>query len=495
MLLKYIKTLFLFILICNSTLVVSQSVSGKVISKSNEAIPYATIQIGENHGVISNEEGSFSIDTQGFSEKDSVTISCLGFEKLSFILENFKSKEYILNDKINELSEVLITNKNLSVDSILYFVNANLHKNYKNHLNELKIFSRKTEFINGKSANFEIKKSTGFKRKQLKLFNDDFDKLETSLLNNKSKQYTEFVGDLKILDDTNAKLKVEKAIQLRDEKNNQSMESIADRGQEIVLKHLDKDKIYTVKSGLFKVSDSASLNKEEIKKSQDTIKTLKLAKKATFRQLNKSSFIHPDTKLDFVTSTNKYNYTIKDITYLNNEMIYIIDFSSKRSSALYSGTMYVANDNFAVIRADYSFHKNRVGDKFNLKLLLGVKYVEKNQKGIVVYKKDDDGYYYPSYLNEQIDRYFYVNRPVKFIENSNRSNKVAFNFEIEGTYKEKNELLILSREEIDNTLFNNYTEFDKIEYETPKVYDPSIWSDYNVLEPLNEMKNFKVDNQ
>ena len=192
--LKYIKTLFLFIFICNSTLVVSQTVSGKVISKSNKAIPYATVQVGEQYGVISNEEGSFSIDTDGFNKKDSVTISCLGYEKLSFTLENFNSKDYVLNDKINELSEVLITNKSLSVDSILYYVKSNLNKNYRFHLNEFKLFSRKTEYIVRDNADFEIKKSTGFKKKQLELINADFDKLETSLLSNNSKQYTDFVA-------------------------------------------------------------------------------------------------------------------------------------------------------------------------------------------------------------------------------------------------------------------------------------------------------------
>lgn len=473
----------------------AQTISGTITSNTKETVPFATIQIGNEYGVISNEEGNFSIDTKGFKETDSVTISCLGYEKNAFLLKDFTSKEYVLSEKINELSEVFLNHTALSVDSIMYYVKRNVKNNYRLDLTEFKIFSRKTDYIIGDNADFEIKKSTGFKRKQLQAFNDDFDKLETSLVNNKSKQYTDFVGALKVLNNEKAKLEVEKAITLRDEKNHQSMESLAERGQEMVMKHLDKDKMYTVKSGFFKVTDSATLNKEEIKKRQDTVNTLRHAKNESFNLISNSNFANPDASLDFVKNTNKYKYTLKDVTFLDSEMVYIIDFKPKRSSALYTGTMYVSNESFAVIRADYTFYENRVGDKLNLRLLFGIKYIEKNQKGIVVYKKATDNYYYPSYINKQIDRYFYVNRPIKFIENDNSRNKVAFNFKIEGTFKGKSELLILSKKEIQASDYNSFTEKTKIDFENPKTYDANIWADYNVLEPLNDMKNFKVETE
>ncbi len=473
----------------------AQTVSGKVISTNNEEIPFATIQIGSNYGVISNEEGNFSIDTKGFTETDSVSISCLGFEKNEMLLKDFTSKEYVLNEKINELSEVVLNHESLSVDSIMIYVNKNLKNNYKLELDEYKIFSRKTEYVIGDNADFEIKKSSNFKRKQLEAFNNDFDKLERSLLKNKSKQYTDFIGYLKILNKEKAKLEVEKAVSLLDERNDQSIESISDRGQEIVMKHLDKDKFYTIKSGLFKVGDSISMNREDRQKKQDTVNTLRLAKNETFKLIKNSSFINDKSQLDFVTNTSNYEYEIKDVTFLGNEMVYIISFKPSRSAALYTGTLYISNDTFAVIRTDYSFYKGRVGEKLNLKLLLGIKYVEKNQKGIVVYKKDADNYYYPSYINNQTDRYFYINRPIKFIEMDNSRNKVAFNFKMEGTFKGKSELLILSRGDLSASDYESFTEETRIEYEKRKSFDASIWSDYNVIEPLNEMKNFKVETE
>ena len=470
----------------------AQNISGKVVDSKNNPVPYATLQIGESYGVITNEEGGFTIDTKGFNAQDSVQISCLGYERQAFVLNQFSAKEYTLNAHVNELSEVFLSNKSMGVDSIMYYVRKNLSKNYKFDANEFNIFSRKTEYILGKNADFEIDKSTGFKKRQLELFNKDFDKLETSLVNNSSKQYTDFIGKLKVLNETDVKLDVEKAIRLLDERNNQSFESLLEKGNDIVLKHLDKDKLYTVKSGFFKISDSVSLDNREDKMA-DTINSLGHVKEVSFNMIKNYSYVSSSSKLDFIISDKKYKYELEDVTFLNDEMVYRITFKPKRSSAKYEGTIYVSDESFAVLRADYSFYKNRVGEKLNLRLLFGIKYIEKNQKGVVVYNKDEDGFYYPSYITEQIDRYFFVNRPIKFIDNSNSRNKVAFTFKIEGTFKEKSELLVRSRTDLSAADYSAYIELKKIDYITPKVYDASLWSDYNVLEPLNDMKTFKVE--
>jgi hypothetical protein len=487
MLKKYLTILFIFGYIYFGF---AQQISGKVLTISNEPIPFATVQIGTNYGVITNEEGSFSIETEGFKASDSVYISCLGFEKQGLQLHEFASKEYKLNELVNELHEVYLTNKPLSIDSIMYYVNRNLKSNYKNDLVSYDIFSRRTEYIVGKDADFEIDKSSGFKKKQLEAFNKDFDDLEKSLLNNKAKQYTEFVGKLDIKDVENSKLEIDKAIRLLDERNDQSVEKLAEKGQELILKHLDKDKVYTVKSGLFKVSDSVSLNENENKKMEDTINSLKFIRNMVQKMVNNHGF-SSKTILNFITDTKKYEYELKDITFIGSEMVYVIKYAPRRSSADFEGTFYVSHETFAILKADYKFAKGRIGEKLNLKLLLGVKYIEQNKKGFVIYKKNKDGYYYPNYMTDQLDRYFYVDRPIKFKDN-NSSEKVSFNFKVEGVFKEKNEILIMGEKDITTSEYNGIKEKRKIDYETLKAFNPEYWKDYNVLEPLKEMKEFKV---
>jgi hypothetical protein len=468
----------------------AQQVSGKVLTIANEPIPYATIQIGENYGVITNEEGSFSIETEGFKASDSVHISCLGYEKKGMQLQEFSSKVYKLSEQVNELYEVYLTNKPLTIDSIMYYVNRNLKRNYKSNLIAYDIFSRRTEYIIGKDVDFEIDKSSGFKKKQLQAFNNDFDDLEASLLNNKSKQYTEFVGNLLIKDQEESKLEVKKAIRLLDERNNQSVEKLTEKAKDLVLKHLDEDKVYTVKSGLFTMSDSVSL-KEDNSKMEDTLNSLKFIRKMVHTMVENHGF-SSKTILNFITDTRKYEYEIKDITFIGSEMVYVIAYAPRRSSADFEGVFYVSNETFAILKADYKFAKGRIGEKLNLKLLLGVKYIEQNKKGSVIYKKHSDGYYYPNYMTDQLDRYFYVDRPIKFKDN-NSSEKVSFDFKVEGVFKEKNEILIMSEKDITASEYNATKEERKIDYETLNAFNPDYWKDYNVLEPLKEMKEFKVE--
>lgn len=487
---KAFSTLLLLGLFLLSHSGFAQTVKGKVLNTKNEPIPFATIQIGEDYGVISNDEGDFSIATSKFEPTDSVTISCLGYEKYGLELRDFSSRNYTLEDGVNELSEVYITDRDLGIDSIMHYVNANLKKNYKTDLLSYKFFGRRTEYIDGKTADFEIEKSSNFKKRQLEDFNRDFDALEKSLLNNQSKQYTDVVSTLYILNKDKAKLQVEKGVRLLDEKNDQSLEKLAEKGNDIVFKHLDKDKVYTVKSGLFKISDSVSFNNRSDKMG-DSINSVKNVRNATFGIFKKNSLITDEPDLDFVTNINKYDYELVDLTYLNNEIVYIINFEPKRKSAKYTGTMYISNETFAMLRADYKFYENRIGDKFNLRLLLGIKYVERNRTGSVSYKKNND-YYYPYYITEKVDRYFYINRPIKFKDNANRRNKVAFDFKVEGTFKERSEILVLEVNDLTPAAYNQAIESKTIDYKNIKQYDPSIWSEYNILEPLQEMKDFKV---
>lgn len=483
---KYVLLLLAFGFISSA---IAQQVSGKILTKSNEPIPFAAVVIGESHGVITNEEGSFSIETKGFKPTDSVYISCLGFEKLELQLQDFSSKAYKLDEQVNELHEVYLTNKPLTIDSIMYYVNRNLKRNYKTDLVSFDIFTRRTEYIVGKDADFKIDKSSGFKKKQLEAFNQDLDELSSSLLKNKSKQYTELVGNLRIKDEENSKLEVTKAIRLLDERNDQSVEKLTEKAKDIVLKHLDKDKVYTVKSGWFKMSDSVSL-KEDKSKMEDTINSLKFIRNMIHKTVNDHAF-SSKTILNFITDTKKYKYEIKDITFIGTEMVYVIEYEPKRGSADFEGTFYVSNETFAILKADYKFAKGRQGQKLNLKFLLGVKYIEQNKRGSVIYKKYEDNHYYPNYIIDELDRYFYVDRPLKFKDNDSRD-KVSFDFKIEGVFKEKNEVLIMDEENITTSEYNTYTEKRKIDYETLKAFDPNYWKDYNVLEPLKEMKEFKV---
>ena len=126
-----------------------------------------------------------------------------------------------------------------------------------------------------------------------------------------------------------------------------------------------------------------------------------------------------------------------------------------------------------------------------MKLLLGVKYVENLRTGKIIFNKNAQGTYNLKYAYNDAGSYVYVHRPIKFIENSREGNKVAFDILLEGNINEKQEILVIDAKPLDNAVFNAYKQSKLVKYQELKSYDPSIWKESNVLEPVSEMKQFK----
>ncbi len=104
---KYLLTLF-FILSVFSTLFAQTKVSGTVVDKSNQPVPFANIVLkGSNVGVMSNEDGRFYIESP--NTYNAVIVTSVGFSDREVPLENAVNYNFkvVLND-VEELKEVVI---------------------------------------------------------------------------------------------------------------------------------------------------------------------------------------------------------------------------------------------------------------------------------------------------------------------------------------------------------------------------------------------------
>jgi len=99
----------------------AQTISAKVIDKkTNQPIPYATIQLGENQGVVTNEEGSFSITLDKVRTKiDSIYISSMGYAAVGVSVQSITDSIIYIEPEAIELKSVFISNKNLDIDDII----------------------------------------------------------------------------------------------------------------------------------------------------------------------------------------------------------------------------------------------------------------------------------------------------------------------------------------------------------------------------------------
>jgi len=95
----------------------SQIYSGQLINKeSGQPIPYVNIGIiGKNIGTVSDGEGCFKLELNSIFDKDTLGISCIGYDNGKYLISNFKDNigttdqvKIELSPKIYQLDEVII---------------------------------------------------------------------------------------------------------------------------------------------------------------------------------------------------------------------------------------------------------------------------------------------------------------------------------------------------------------------------------------------------
>lgn len=477
----------------------SQQIKGQIVdSKTNEPIAFATVQYNENNGVVSNMEGFFNILSDGLNPESILSVSFMGYETQRLTLKSLKTQNHLikLTEAVNQLNTVYLSNKVISADNIMVRVTKNLDSNYRFSDMQHTLFTRQTTYFKANNLKVNIEKSSGFSKKQLEGSNKQFDELTQRIVANPPTQiFTDVLFDLYLKSDYKGKIEVKKATKLEDLKNSLTLETIQSKVSDIVLQHLDTTQTYRVKSGWFKVEDSLSFKKNKEAENTSSDNSLETIKSNNINSI-KEHLYDNESLLDFVLDTNIYDYHLTNVTTMDDQLVYIIDFKPRKNKAKFQGTLFIADEDYAILKLNYRYAEGKIGKKLNLKLLLGVKYIEKVNQGTVIYKKNpESNNYYPYYINHESGQYVYAHRPFKFIENSSSiKNKVAFDVTIEGTIVEKQELMSLNYKPFDNTSFNAITEAKKVEYVDLKEYDPSIWMAYSIMEPLEELKKFKAKN-
>lgn len=484
---------FLLLYFCFSTLQLlsAQNISVQIIEQHTKTpIPFATIKTGENSGTISNEEGFFTLPTNDYQK---IIISSMGFESKTLSLDDIKALNYVvtLNAAINQLDDVYLSNKKPNVDSIIARVKRHTKQNYSTKLRAYQIFRRTTDYMDFEHLDFEIDKATHVKKQQLEKVNNDLQAMTTAIMNSKTVHFTDFKGAFYVKNDS-TKLTVSKATRLLDHDKNFSIDYVQERAQHILLSYLDTTKTYKVKTGIFKIEDSLALG-DEMKKEQEASDketfNIKDLKNATKRHLKYAQF-YDNSFLMNLLDTRLYDYVLEDVTFYNQQLTYVIRYQPRRGKAKYSGKLFVTDGDYAIAKVDYSYFENRHGSKMNLKFLLGVKYEENLNSGLLLYEKQSDSTYQPKYIKHESGSYFYVSRDLTLIENSKDRYKLSTDFTIEGQTLSKEEVLVTSSKNISLNDYDAITQEKKVPYQTLKQFDSTIWGDEETLEPLQEMKAF-----
>jgi len=488
------KKIIGFILCITSiNLVFCQNFSAKIINSSTqEPVSFATVQTGKYSGVISNEEGVFNLGISNDSIQN-IYVSCIGYQATTISIQNIVKNNYMifLDEVVNELETVYLVTNRPKVDSIIARVKRNIYQNYKANLTNHDIFYRETSYMDFQNLDFEIEKASHVKKLQLINANKNLNDLTKKIIQSKTTHFTEFIGNLAFKDSSSSKLNIEKANRIINTEKDFSIEQVQKQAQNIVLKYLDSTKTYKLKTGLIKIEDSLSLQ-EDVHVQNDMVREFELNDlKEKTQNIIKYSQFYDNSFITNILDENLYNYVLKGITVYEDELIYIINYIPKKSKSKYTGTLYVSDESYALLKLDFQYAEGKRGKKLNLKLLLGIKYIENLHNGTIIYEKSETNIYRPRYIKYENGNYFYVNRPLKFIENSSQKNKTLFNFMVEGHIRSREELLFNLNEDISLKAYNAIVEPENVPYQLQKRYDSKIWKNKEVLAPSEELKRYQ----
>ncbi|AXT57435.1 carboxypeptidase-like regulatory domain-containing protein [Aquimarina sp. AD1] len=475
----------------------AQTISSTIIDKkTNEPIPYATIQLSEHKGIITNEEGKFSITLdEQLKQIDSIYISSMGYQKVGIALNTITDSIIYIEPKAIELSGVFISNKNLSIDEIIDNVKENVGQNYSKDLSHKKLFYRQSDFSDLNKMNIKFKKST------IKEFNKKFIDSVISIIPRKSAYYTEALCDLYGNFDKQ-KLNIIKGAELYDKSNDGSMEALSEKLEDILKKNVKPNSYLKIKSGwilgtkvqmdsIFDANEEAAEVKNEVEKPNKNQENYFLNyRKSSLKNLLSSMFFQEDSKLNFIDKSGRYKFELIDYTTIDDSSVYIINFEPKRG-ADFKGTIYVNTQDFAVMRVDYENVKNL--KNFGL---LGISFHDTMYKGKTIFTKGADGKYSVRYIEKTRGNVFGIDRPLKIIEKNKfvkgkrKQNELSLGLDIGAGEISKYEVVVFDSQPITESEYESSKENKSIKPQYLSKYDPEFWKGYNIIEPNTAIKQF-----
>ena len=485
------KSFFFLLTLFFSQILFSQSLESVVYDKENEIpVIFASVYTTQETGVITNGEGAFKINIDNLSEKDSLIITSLGYEKLSLSLNQLKGLDTIfIKEQKEMLTDVVISANKLSAEDIVQRFIDSISKRHHIEPTKFKVFLRTHDKLSPRAFEMDLKKSTAMTRSKRKTFNDQVEKYFSNIKGRESNAYEDILYDAYYLKDSIGIHYIKGTRLVNVEKDN-STETIQKNIFKELLSALETSSTFKVKSGLFPIDDS--LSTEEFIQVKDSLKKDTLQNKFETNSIIKS-LTQNLASSDLIGDREYYKFSLASTKLFDGEVVYEINFEPDHRKAKYKGKLYINAEDFGLMRLDYNLLDGEKEQGVNLKFLLGLKYRVDQSEYQIIYQRHQNKKYYPKYYRAKRNQYVYLDRSISFKENTDdRKNriKLKLDFYVENDNIKQEEYLFMTPE----NLVSNTSEFNPEKYvfkEQIDTYNPKIWEEYNIIQATEGIKNYK----
>ena len=487
---------FLLLLVFQSFVASAQEISARILDeKTGEPIPYATIVYAEEKGVITNEEGRFSLISEEPLEK--LSISSMGYETYELDVAAIQPDIFLKPLSI-QLQEVFITDKNLSGKEIIQKVKENLASNYNFDLSQKRFFFRQSDVNTVNRFGLEVDESTieGIDQDLLNEISSNIPKLTGS--------YKEVLGDF-YGNYEQQKLQITKAANLHNPSSSEKLDELTDELERLFRENLKEHSYLKIRSGIVGVKVDADELEDDIvaketavEKTQEELDKELVEKKqrllekvnSEVQQLLGTMFWKEDISLNLFEKTRKYRFEVEGFTRLDNEIVYIINFKPK-GGADFRGTIYVNAQDYGVHRLDYENVKPL--SRFRL---LGISTAKDVYGGKMIFIGEEQGKYQPSYIEQKRGESFGLKRPLTIIEKNkvvpgrNKQNELDLDLDLSFSQVSTYQFVIYESSPLDQNAFGAFQETKEFELATFTSYNPDYWTGSNIIEPNTAIQKF-----
>ncbi len=489
---KYTLISFLFLFIISGLWAQENIVSGIILdSVSNEPLPFTNIGVlNKDEGTVSNSEGRYTLSLENVSPKDSVFFSFVGYRQRKLLVADLMNNPNVrLKENTVQLSGISVLSREYSPTEILDKVRENYSKNHSQKLIHQEIFSRDASYTTIHESDMDFKKSSfeAIDGRFVYAFNQNMpDQLNV---------YNDYLLDL-YSNNTHRKLVPIEGQSLIenwsfDAEFDKRLKMLAGDVEENVRK---EENYFKIRSGVFagKLDFGQDSTFTLTDDSMNYITSPELIRGDLAYLIRTYSTIH-SKRWDFFSDYKLYNYKLKDVAIVNNELAYIITFSPEKRKAKYEGTICVATDSYALLQVDYRFAEGKTGTGMSL---LGVEYMVANRSGHVIYEKGEKGYFL-KYLARESDERFGIDRTLSvkqkqengLIDKTLQEVKIKLNLNV--TFEQKKEVLVVSHRNISRQEFDKVTEPDIYKLKKVSKYASDIWKNSSIIEPTEAIKEYQ----